>query len=135
MTDNLSSKSSAYDKLCRKTLAVPIKTSSGSSQKGSSSFFILLTSSPSMNRWYRSYKLWWTKQEPYSTFKKIRASIFLTFSIKNLCSKCDWISRKLWIWSHLLKKSLVENFLFCAVFTKLPPVFRSVKDNLNLWVN
>ena len=25
------------------------------------------------------------------------------------------IHRKLWIWSHLLKKSLVENFIFCAV--------------------
>ena len=23
--------------------------------------------------------------------------------------------RKLWIWSHLLKKSLMENFIFCAL--------------------
>ena len=25
------------------------------------------------------------------------------------------IRRKLWIWSHLLKKCLMENFIFCAV--------------------
>ena len=31
-------------------------------------------------------------------------------------SKCDQIRRKLWIWSHLLKKSLMESFIFCAVF-------------------
>ena len=35
--------------------------------------------------------------------------------IKDFFSKCDQISRKLRIWSHLLKKSLVENFIFCAV--------------------
>ena len=35
-------------------------------------------------------------------------------SIKDFLSKCDQISRKLRIWSHLLKKSLMENFIFCA---------------------
>ena len=30
-------------------------------------------------------------------------------------SKSDQIRRKLRIWSHLLKKSLMENFIFCAV--------------------
>ena len=38
----------------------------------------------------------------------------MKFSIKNFCSKCDQISRFLCIWSHLLKKSLMENFIFCA---------------------
>ena len=47
-------------------------------------------------------------------------SIFLhlrsmKFSIKDFFSKCDQIRRKLRIWSHLLKKSLIENFMFCAV--------------------
>ena len=37
------------------------------------------------------------------------------FFIKDFFSKCDQIRRKLWIWSHLLKKSLMENFNFCAV--------------------
>ena len=30
-------------------------------------------------------------------------------------SKCDQIRRKLPVWSHLLKKSLMGNFIFCAV--------------------
>ena len=37
------------------------------------------------------------------------------FSIKNFFSKCDQIRSFLWIWSYLLKKSLMENFIFCAV--------------------
>ena len=37
------------------------------------------------------------------------------FSIKDFFSKCDQIRRKLRIWSHLLKKSLTENLIFCAV--------------------
>ena len=39
----------------------------------------------------------------------------IKFFIKDFFSKCDQIWRKLWIWSHLLKKSLMENFIFCAV--------------------
>ena len=39
----------------------------------------------------------------------------MKFSIKNFFSKCDQIRRKLPILSHLLKKSLMENFIFCAV--------------------
>ena len=39
----------------------------------------------------------------------------MKFSIKDFFRKCDQIRRKLWIWSHLLKKSLIENFIFCAV--------------------
>ena len=33
----------------------------------------------------------------------------MKFSIKDFCSKCGRI------WSHLLKKSLMENFIFCAL--------------------
>ena len=39
----------------------------------------------------------------------------MKFSIKYFFSKCDQICRKLQIWSQLLKKSLMENFIFCAV--------------------
>ena len=41
-----------------------------------------------------------------------------THSIKDFFSKCDQIHRKLRIWSHLLKKSLMENFIFlcCVMF-------------------
>ena len=44
----------------------------------------------------------------------------MKFFIKDFFSKCDQIRRKLRIWSHLLKKSLVENFIFCAVFNTIP---------------
>ena len=40
----------------------------------------------------------------------------MKFSIKDFFIKCDQIHRKLRIWSHLLKKSLMENFIFlCSV--------------------
>ena len=39
----------------------------------------------------------------------------MKFSIKNFFSKCDQIRSFLQTWSHLLKKSLMENFTFCAV--------------------
>ena len=38
----------------------------------------------------------------------------IKFSIRDFFSKCDQIRRKR-IWSHLLKKSLMENFIFCEV--------------------
>ena len=44
----------------------------------------------------------------------------MKFFIKDFSSKCDQIRRKLWIWSHFLKKSLKENFIFCAVLFLLP---------------
>ena len=39
----------------------------------------------------------------------------IKFFIKDFFRKCDQIRKKLHIWSHLLKKSLMENFMFCAV--------------------
>ena len=47
----------------------------------------------------------------------------MTFSIKGFFSKCDQIRNFLRIWWHLLKKSLMENFIFlCSI---LPYFFRS----------
>ena len=39
----------------------------------------------------------------------------MTFSIKDFFSKCNQILSFLRIWSRLLKKSLIENFIFCVV--------------------
>ena len=39
----------------------------------------------------------------------------MKFSIKEFFSQFDQIRRKLRIWSHLLKKSLMENFIFFVV--------------------
>ena len=36
----------------------------------------------------------------------------MKFSFKDFFSECDQIRRKLQIWSQLLKKSLMENFIF-----------------------
>ena len=46
---------------------------------------------------------------PYYTAQKMK------FSIKNFFSKWDQIRSFLQIWSHLLKTSLMENFIFCPV--------------------
>ena len=40
----------------------------------------------------------------------------MRFSINDFFTKCDQIHRKLQIWSHLLKKSLMGNFIFGAVW-------------------
>ena len=40
----------------------------------------------------------------------------MKFSIKDIFGKYDEIRSFQRIWSHLLKKSLMENFIFCAVF-------------------
>ena len=40
----------------------------------------------------------------------------MKFSIKHFFSKCDQIRSFLRIWSHLMKKSLLENFIFCAMY-------------------
>ena len=44
----------------------------------------------------------------------------MKFSIKDFFSKCDQIHRKLRIRSHLLKKFLIENFIFFVQWVFLP---------------
>ena len=46
----------------------------------------------------------------YTTAQKMK------FSIKDFLCICDQIRSFFRIWSHLLKKSLMENFIFCAVY-------------------
>ena len=43
----------------------------------------------------------------------------MKFFIKDFFSKYDQIYSFLRIWSHLLKKFLMENFIFCAVYGKM----------------
>ena len=50
-------------------------------------------------------------QNSYITVQKMK------FSVKDFFSKCDQIRRKLLIWSHLLKKSLMKILHFlCSVY-------------------
>ena len=41
----------------------------------------------------------------------------MKISIKDFFNKCEQIRSFLWIWSHLLKKYLMENFIFCAMYS------------------
>ena len=43
---------------------------------------------------------------------KVNTAQKMKFSIKDFFSKCNQTHKKLRIWSHLLKKSLIENFFF-----------------------
>ena len=56
---------------------------------------------------------------PYSTPYTAQK---INFSLKDFFSKCDQIRCKLVNWSHSLKKSLMENFIFCAV------IFENIKN-------
>ena len=65
----------------------------------------------------------------------------IKLSIKDFLSQCAQIRRKLRILSHLLKKSLTENFIFCAVGNKVhqnirihqkPFPFRNLKAKLKI---
>ena len=40
-------------------------------------------------------------------------------SLKKYLSECEQVRKKLSIWSNLLKYSLMENLIFCAVFVFL----------------
>ena len=46
----------------------------------------------------------------------------MKFSINDFFSKFDQILRKLRTWSHLPKKSLIENFIFCAVLATIAKI-------------
>ena len=43
----------------------------------------------------------------------------MKFSVKDFFSKCDRIHKKLRIWSYLLNKSFMDNFIFCSVIIGL----------------
>ena len=51
----------------------------------------------------------WEYIQKITLYKKMK------FSIKDFCSKCDQIRSFLRTWSYLLKKYLIENFIFYAV--------------------
>ena len=63
-----------------------------------------------------------------ATFPSSDPAQKMKFSIEDFFSKCDQIRRKLRIWSHLLKKPLIENFIFlqseCFIFTYVYTFFR-----------
>ena len=61
----------------------------------------------------------------------------MKFSIKDFLCKCDQIRSFLRIWSYLLKKSLMKNFIFCAVknvaIAKKKKMLKVVRQYVNLF--
>ena len=55
----------------------------------------------------------------------------MKFSIKYFFSKCDQIRWNLRIWSHLLKKYLMENLFFCAM--SISGVWNNSKCTSETW--
>ena len=58
-----------------------------------------------------------------------------SFPIKDFFSKCDQIHSFLRICSHLLKKSLIENFICCAVRSTSKQIITSQKKKTNFYQN
>ena len=58
----------------------------------------------------------------------------MKFSIKDFLRKCDQIRWKLRIRSHLLKKSLMENLIFCSVAVS-KFVIKKIIKKLPKWEN
>ena len=77
--------------------------------------------------WFRWWKLYTAISEcdfEYPEFLNLNISAmqFLQLSLHNkwgfllrICS-VNVTKSALWIWSHLLKKSLIQNFMFCAMY-------------------
>ena len=55
-------------------------------------------------------KQFWLELQQYTAQK-------MKFSIKDFLSKYEQIRSFLQIWSHLLERSIMENFIFCTVIT------------------
>ena len=53
----------------------------------------------------------------------------MKFSVRDFLRKCDQILKKQRIWSYLLKKSLMENFIFRAVSFTIPASFQDIIYN------
>ena len=69
-------------------------------------------------KFYLKLYFWWweslrTKSHKTYTAQKMK------FSITDFFSKCVQIRNFLRIWSHLLKKSVMENFIFSGVMFKI----------------
>ena len=57
----------------------------------------------------------------------------MNFSIEDFFSKYDQIRRKLQIWSHIPKKSFMENFLVCVVRRQNNPESFSLNPYKVMW--
>ena len=87
--------------------------------------------------WFDFVKRKWKTLQQYGWIIEVTGELAtpytvqkMKFSIKYFFSKCDQISSFLRIWSHLLKKSLMENFIFLC-----SDILRKNVQNLQLQDN
>ena len=75
-------------------------------------FITIFTKSSTIDVWIHL----WTEciRNFFSDFALLITAQKMKFSLNDFFSKCDQIRRNLRIWSYLLKKSLMENSIFCA---------------------
>ena len=78
-----------------------------------------------MLTWIRTMKIKYQLKKSHMSETKWRINLIhhgtvqkMNFSTMDFFSECDQIRSKLRIWSYLLKKSLIEDFIFCAVWEK-----------------
>ena len=57
----------------------------------------------------------------------------MKFSIQDFFSKCEQTHRKLWMYSHFLKKLVMEDLIICGVQTFMR--FFKVRQEWNLFEN
>ena len=75
-------------------------------------FFIIIRSGISETTLLKSWKKQKTRSLVWMRNRVKVSAQKMKFSIKDFFSKCDQIHSFLRIWSHLLKKSFMENFIF-----------------------
>ena len=77
---------------------------------------------------------WWVILDQF--FRDVRFTAQkMKFSIKDFSSKCDQIHKKLRIWSHLLEKSLMENFIFCTARWAKTELSTGIGIHTQVWVS
>ena len=87
--------------------------------------FLMFSRGVERNQWR---EMGWVKvhHTSYDIFTATHEYVVITHtaqkmkvSTKDFFSKCNQTRSFLWTWSHLLKKFLMENFIFCALSIKL----------------
>ena len=79
----------------------------------------------------KCFIVYWKYLQNFNASQNIRhCTKKMKFSINYFFSKCDQIRRFLRICSHLLKKSLMENFIFYAVRSSSTSKYKSIVNRI-----
>ena len=95
------------------------------SQKSTWVFLILQSLLLLQPFYWRNAKITqWHKYYLHNFVKKFKNTPWRLFTARKMTlsnmafsSECDQIRRKLQVWSHLLKKSLMKKFIFCVILS------------------